>query len=99
MATIDTSTFFENKKVPLGFDDVSKRDFTVRKRFKIADLTPNQKHVEDWLIEIKRRGNRLTTPYVLNYKGTLLLMDGHHTTIAKKLNGQKFIIALTMTIN
>lgn len=98
MATISTADFFDRTKVPFGFRAVSKREFTVKKRIKIAELMPNQKTVEDWLISVKRRGNRLTTPYVLIYRGNLILMDGHHTTIAKKLNGQKYIIALTFML-
>lgn len=99
MASISTTPFFEKQKIDLGFGEVSKRDFKERKRIRISDLMPNQKLVEDWLIDKKRKGRALTIPYVLVFRGNLVLMDGHHTTIAKKLNGQKYIYALTLTIN
>lgn len=99
MASISTAPFFEKQKIDLGFGEVSKRDFKEMKRIKISDLMPNQKLVEDWLIDKKRKGNGLTIPYVLVFRGNLVLMDGHHTTIAKKMNGQKYIYALTLTIN
>lgn len=97
--TVFAQNYFSFTKPILdSVEGIEKSAFTVRKRVLIESLCPNQVLVEPLLISHKRKGNNLTTPYVLIYKGYNILMDGHHTTIAKKLNGQKYIIALTLEI-
>ena len=99
MESIFAQDYFKIVKPDLGFESISKRQFVVKRKIAIDTLCPNQKEVKPLLISHKRKGNQHTTPYVLIYKGYNILMDGHHTTIAKKLNGQKFIYALTLTLN
>lgn len=96
----DTSLYFDGKRpLDIDFGELRKEDFKDKKRVKIDDLTPNQYFVNSESIQLKRRGKNLTTPFVGLYKGVYILFDGHHTVIAKKLNGQKYITALTTIIN
>jgi len=71
-----------------------KADFKGRKTITISDLFTNQPTVQNSVIEAKRKGKNLTTPYVIELKGKLILIDGHHTIVAKKLNGQRKIVAM-----
>ena len=73
-------------------------DFSAFKMVLISDLWANQEEVQPEVIDVKRRGKNLTIPYVVNLKGKLILIDGHHTTIAKKLNGQKKIKAMFLQL-
>ena len=89
-----TSVFFGNKEREDVNLSISMKDFKTVKRVRICDLTPNQPHVDMDVVEMKQKGKGLTMPYVLEYNGKLILMDGHHTTIAKMLNGQQYIKCL-----
>lgn len=70
-----------------GNPEVRKDKFNGRKIVNIADLYPNQAEIDVDLVNNKQKGKLLKTPYVLKYNNKLILMDGHHTVIAKKLNG------------
>lgn len=91
---ISTEILFEK---PVNIEDLGRinRDlFTTRKRFLIAELHPRQPECWGGTINYKLKGINLTktivciTPLKQN-----VIMDGHHTTIAKKIKGQKYIYA------
>lgn len=71
-----------------------KSDFSIFKIILISELWTNQPEVNDEVVRVKMKGKNLTTPYVIELKGKLILIDGHHTVIAKKLNGQTKIKAM-----
>lgn len=73
---------------------IGKSDFSVFKTVNICDLWANQSDVNYFDVKIKMKGKNITTPYVISLKDKLILIDGHHTVIAKKINGQKKVKAM-----
>jgi len=78
----------------LHIPGISKCDFKIRKRISIDSLYPNQQYLCDAELKTKLSGKRHTVPYVLCLEDKNILFDGHHTTAAKKIKGQKYIMAL-----
>lgn len=64
-------------------------DFKKNKIVKISDLYANQIALDPAALALKRKGKNLTTPMVVRKNNKLILIDGHHTVIAKKLNGSE----------
>lgn len=83
-----TSNFFNyphNLELPL----FGKSDFKEFKIIDFKDLYTNQPEIDEKVLANKIRGVNLTLPYVVEFKGKRILIDGHHTIVAKILNGQK----------
>lgn len=77
-----------------------KSDFKEFKTISISkNIYTNQPTVQNSVIQTKRKGKNLTLPYVVEFKGDLLLVDGHHTIVAKKLNGQKKVRAMFLKLD
>lgn len=95
---IATSLLFDKQRFEGDLGDIGKGRFTRTERIVIADLSPRQSLVEIDVLRAKMKGIGLTKPYVVIGKGFKVLIDGHHTVIAKKLNGQQFVIAKTYYI-
>lgn len=93
-AMMETQLIFNNPVNQVFVENLSKTDFVTRKRVAIEMLHPNQKYIDDSVLAEKIKGHNHTTPYVLCLNGINVLYDGHHTVAAKKINGQKYIIAL-----
>lgn len=69
---------------------ISKDCFTTTGILNISDLTPNQKTLDIQCLHLKIKGKlKFSTIQVLKYNGLNILMDGHHTVIAKLIKGQK----------
>lgn len=90
---IATEFYFGRGPTFPDFGNINKLSFVSKKRIEISSLRPNQHEVDQDEIELKRKGKRLQDIYVVNHKGENYLMDGHHTVIAKMLNGQKYVTA------
>lgn len=69
--------------------EISKDKFIQSGLVYINELTPNQKTLDTDCLQGKIKGTvKLTSIYVLKYKGLNILIDGHHTVIAKLIKGQ-----------
>ncbi len=86
------------KKLDIVIDGVSKADFTEVKRIKISTLTPNQLEVDGGTLNWKISGKGHTTPYVLITDKGNVLIDGHHTVIAKSILGSIYIYCKTYSV-
>lgn len=72
---------------------ITRGMFTQYKRVEINTLMPRQEWVNGGTLNFKMKGKGFTVPcVVITHKGNILI-DGHHTTIVKKLKGQKYIMA------
>lgn len=78
---------------------INRNHFVKRKRVKINQLHPNQPEVDPEVILVKRKGRQLTIPVVLQYGTMFILLDGHHTVSAKKMNGQSYVYAKYLKID
>lgn len=92
-------TYAHLKSHDLELPLFGKQDFSKFKIVDISDLHANQKNIDLACLERKLKGKGLSVPYIVEYKEKLILIDGHHTVIAKKLNGQKRIKALFLQLN
>lgn len=86
-------------KKPLLPYDVSKEvkydDFKIFVYIPICELHPNQLGICNNIIKAKNKNKRLyTTPYVVLKGDKLILLDGHHTIIAKMKKGIKKVKCL-----
>ena len=68
-------------------------DFNKNIIVKISDLYANQMALDPEALALKRKGKHLTMPMVVRKNNKLILIDGHHTVIAKKLNGSEKVKA------
>lgn len=96
---MNTEIIFNN---PLSTDcigDVGKGRFTARKRILISSLHPRQTFIDDDCLADKIKGKYHTCPFVVITKDKNILIDGHHTVAAKKINGKKYIMALCYIFN
>ncbi len=82
----------------LELPSMGKNDFNRVKLVSIDALWANQHEVDDTIIANKRKGIGFTMPYVVSYMGKLILMDGHHTVIAKRLNGRVKVYAFFLEL-
>jgi len=74
-----------------NFGDVNKSSFSLVRMVNISDLWPNQREVDTDVIDIKVKNKNLSPIYVIQTDGKQFIVDGHHTVIAKKLQGKKRI--------
>lgn len=91
---MDTTAIFGN---PLATEDlgaIGKGLFTVKKRVEISTLHPRQTKIDEYTLALKLAGKFHTKSFVVITKNKNILIDGHHTTAAKKMKGQKFVMAL-----
>lgn len=96
---IETTVFFNRPVCNPDLGALGRGMFTQKKRFKIDELSPRQIYVCEETINYKMKGRWLTTPCIVVSKKETVLIDGHHTVIAKMLNGQKYVYALYYTID
>lgn len=87
--------FFSRQLFTDDLGAISKGLFKVRKRIKIADLSPRQTHVSGGTLNYKMKGKGFTVPYVVIKNNHFILIDGHHTVIVKQAKGQTYVFALT----
>ena len=87
-----TTNYLKGINKDFNFLNIGKHSFVSIKKIEINQLIANQEYIDKDVLKIKIKGKQLTIPYVLNYNNKLILIDGHHTVIAKKINGQKFIM-------
>jgi len=75
--------------------------FDKAKMVKIGDLWANQSLIDNKTLTLKMKGKNLSVCYVLSVNNKFILIDGHHTVIAKKLNGQQKVkvMFLALTLN
>jgi len=74
---------------------VNRNDFNIKKRIKISDIKPMQERVDMKIVSNKQKGShKYSIVYVVEHNNNKILIDGHHTVIAKLLNGQKYIYCL-----
>lgn len=84
--------FFDKVDFTSDLGAISKGLFTSSKRLKIADLTARQTEVDGGTLNLKLKSCKYhTMPYVVLFNGANILIDGHHTVIAKKLKNQTFV--------
>jgi hypothetical protein len=75
-----------------------RQDFKDKKLIEISSLYANQSTLDIECLALKVIGKNHTVPFVLNYRGINILIDGHHTVISKKINGKKQIKAKYLQI-
>lgn len=78
--------------------NISKSDFKEVKRVKISTLHPNQLDVDGLTLNWKISGKGYTTPFVLITDYGNILIDGHHTVIAKSILGNRYIYCNTYNV-
>lgn len=98
LENIETTRFLNHPVNTQDLGSIGKGLFTHIKRVKIDDLAPRQTHISGGTLNRKMSGKDLTTPYVVITDKGNILIDGHHTVIAKKLKGQKYILAQCYTL-
>ena len=94
LENINTELLMGNPVNKMDLGDLGKGRFTVKKRLKIDELQPRQNQVSGGTLNYKLTGKGFTVPYVAVTESGNILIDGHHTVIAKKLKGQRFVFAL-----
>ncbi|QQV91505.1 hypothetical protein M1M25_gp007 [Tenacibaculum phage Gundel_1] len=92
MKKLNTADFLKEVNTDFNFKSFGPNDFIKKEFIKIEDLTPNQEHIELNTLTEKIKGKNLTVPHVLLYNDKKILIDGHHTVIAKLLKGQSKIL-------
>lgn len=78
---------------------ITRGNFTKVKKVDISELEPRQTTVNGGTLNIKIKGKHWTQPCVVITPNAKILIDGHHTVIAKKMRGQKLVNALCYIIN
>lgn len=78
---------------------LNKREFTSDMLVSIDDLWANQPTLDEETLNIKLKGKKLSACYVVGFNGKKILIDGHHTVIAKKLNGQNKLWVKFLDLN
>lgn len=68
---------------------ISRQHFSLNKFIEIDSLHPNQLIIDEECLKRKIKGENLSTVYVVRLNGRNILLDGHHTVIAKKIKGLK----------
>lgn len=96
--TMETQDIFNNPVCRQELRGLSKDEFTVRRRIDISSLHPRQRWLDKECLDQKIKGRNHTTVYVGCMKDKNILFDGHHTAAAKKINGQKYIMALCLDL-
>lgn len=84
-----------NENIPA----VGKKDFTQTKFIYISDLYANQELIDSKVLNYKLLGKNLSQLFVIEFNNKKILIDGHHTVIAKKLNGNKRVKCKYLKIN
>ena len=84
-----TTDYLKNVNQDFSFNTFGSGDYNKKGFVKIEDITPNQETLDEKCLKMKIKGKNLSLPHVLQYKGKNILIDGHHTVIAKKINGIK----------
>jgi len=90
---LETEQIFNNPVCRHEFGALSKDMFVSRRRIAIDSLHPRQRWIEKEILADKIKGKRHTKIYVGCGKERNILFDGHHTAAAKKIKGQKYVIA------
>ncbi len=75
-----------------------KNDFKEFKTVTICDLHANQENLDVDCLNLKIKGKNLSIPYVVKFFDKLILIDGHHTVVSKKINGQKKVKVLFLKL-
>jgi hypothetical protein len=83
----------------LDLGSVGRGNFTIVKKVTISELEPRQTLVNGGTLNLKMKGKHWTQPCVVVTPNSKILIDGHHTVIAKKLRGQKQVNALCYIIS
>ena len=93
---MNTNQFLKshNELLPI----VGKDSFNKAKIINISELHFNQDTVDPDVVLYKKRTKKFSICYVIIINGKKILIDGHHTVIAKILSGKTSIKALTYTI-
>lgn len=99
MKTYPINMFMTVSKEDLSGLNLSPNMFSISRKIQIEYLQANQKEIEKDCLSRKLKGVNLSIPIVLIYKGKYILMDGHHTVIAKMLKGFDFIRCKTLIID
>jgi hypothetical protein len=74
-------------------------EFTETKIISVFDLYANQEEINGDHLKKKLKGKNDSVCYVAIFNGKYILLDGHHTVIAKMLNGKSKIKALCNRVN
>jgi len=85
---LPVSDYFIKPKNSIAFY-ANREDFNEVKVININDLHPNQWTIDEECLKRKIKGKNLSLVYVVYIRGIYVLIDGHHTVVAKLLNGQK----------
>ena len=96
---MNTEAIFNNPLATDDIGDVGKGRFTVKRRIPIASIHPRQTMIDDLCLADKVKGKYHTEAFVVITKDKNILIDGHHTVAAKKINGQKYIMAKCYLFN
>jgi len=75
-----------------------KEGFIKTKLVKVKNLYANQPHIDPQALALKLKGKNLTQIYIVNYNQKDIVIDGHHTTVAKIMNGQERVKALYLIL-
>ncbi len=99
----NTADYFP-KRLGVDFNNinivVARADFKERKRVLLSEIIPMQERIDMKIIENKRKGfMKYSEPFIVKFKSNLYLIDGHHTAVAKILNGQKYIFGMFLSLN
>lgn len=76
-----------------------KDDFLINKVVKINSLYANQPLIELEALNRKLKGKNLSICYVVEYNNKQILIDGHHTVIAKKIKGNTKVKVKYLKLN
>lgn len=76
-----------------------KNDFKSFRFVSISDLFANQEFIDSKVLNIKLSGKNMSVCYVVEFNEKKILIDGHHTVIAKKLNGLRKVKAMFLNLN
>lgn len=90
---MNTESVFFNLVASDDIGDVGKGRFTAIRRISIASLYPRQTQIDDNCLADKIKGKYHTRAFVVVTRDKNILIDGHHTVAAKKIKGQKYIMA------
>lgn len=70
-----------------------KSDFKNTKLVKVKNLYANQPVIDPSVLAYKLKGQKLSQIYIVNYNQKDIVIDGHHTVVAKIINGQSKVKA------
>lgn len=85
MKTGDFLNFGHNEELP----PLNPKEFSFTVFVRINDIWANQPSIDSECLKHKIKGKNLSICYVAKKNGKHILIDGHHTVIAKKLNGRQ----------